>query len=227
MPAEHSRGSASTSTRRWPVRRLRPDQQQMVEIARALSIDARVLILDEPTSSLTDDEVESLFAVVRRLRADGVAVIFVSHRLSEIFELADRITVLRDGRTVGGGPAAEFDRPRLIELMVGRELDEAFDQSDHEPPDAGPVLQVRGLSLPGVLDSIDLEVAPGEIVGLAGLVGAGRSELLEAIFGLHKAQGTIAVAGPHGRVPQRRSRRSGTASPSSPPTGSARGSSCR
>jgi ABC-type sugar transport system ATPase subunit len=167
----------------------------MVEIARALSIDARVLILDEPTSSLTDDEVESLFAVVRRLRADGVAVIFVSHRLSEIFELADRITVLRDGRTVGGGPAAEFDRPRLIELMVGRELDEAFDQSEHEAPDAGPVLQIRQLSMLGVLDSIDLEVAPGEIVGLAGLVGAGRSELLETVFGLHKAQGTIAVAG--------------------------------
>ena len=112
------------------VRRLRPDQQQMVEIARALSIDARVLILDEPTSSLTEDEVEALFGLVRRLRAEGVATIFVSHRLGEIFALADRVTVLRDGHTVGGGMVADFDRARLIELMVGRAL-ENFDVEHH------------------------------------------------------------------------------------------------
>ena len=142
--APHGRGAAASSTgaatrRRarealarlgldldpsLPVRRLRPDQQQMVEIARALSIDARVLILDEPTSSLTDDEVESLFRVVRRLREEGVAMIFVSHRLSEIFQLADRVTVLRDGHTVGEGPLSELDRPQLIELMVGRALED-------------------------------------------------------------------------------------------------------
>jgi ABC-type sugar transport system ATPase subunit len=177
------------------VRRLRPDQQQMVEIARALSIDARVLILDEPTSSLTDDEVTSLFALVRRLRDGGVAVIFVSHRLSEIFEVADRITVLRDGRTVGGGPVADFDQPTLIELMVGRALEETRAHAETAPASAEPVLRVRDLCMPGLLDSIDLEVAAGEIVGLAGLVGAGRSELLEALFGLRKAQGTVALDG--------------------------------
>ncbi len=178
-----------------PVRRLRPDQQQMVEIARALSIDARVLVLDEPTSSLTDDEVASLFALVRKLRDDGVAIIFVSHRLQEIFGLADRVTVLRDGRTVGEAPAAELDRAALIHLMVGRALEEM------EPPAAqersGPsALRLRGLTLPRAVAGIDLDVAPGEIVGLAGLVGAGRSELLETVFGLHRpSAGTVEVEG--------------------------------
>jgi len=178
-----------------PVRRLRPDQQQMVEIARALSIDARVRILDEPTSSLTDDEVESLFRVVRRLREEGVAVIFVSHRLSEIFQIGDRATVLRDGHTVGEGLLSELDRPKLIELMVGHALDDAYDQAGHDQSAPGLALEVRGLTLPGAFNSVDLDVAPGEIVGLAGLVGAGRSELMEAIFGLRKSQGTIKVAG--------------------------------
>jgi len=178
-----------------PVRRLRPDQQQMVEIARALSIDARVLILDEPTSSLTDDEVASLFALVRSLRTEGVAIIFVSHRLKEVFELADRVTVLRDGRTVGEAMVAELDRPTLIQLMVGRALEEI------EPPPAQervgrPALRVRGLTLAGSVSAIDLDVEPGEIVGLAGLVGAGRSELLEMVFGLHRpSAGSVEVDG--------------------------------
>ena len=178
-----------------PVRRLRPDQQQMVEIARALSIDARVLILDEPTSSLTEDEVEALFGLVRRLRGEGVATIFVSHRLGELFALADRVTVLRDGHSVGGGMVADFDRPRLIALMVGREL-ENFDATHDGASDVGEaVLRVRGLSLPGSFEDVSLDVAPGEVVGLAGLVGAGRTELLEAIFGLHRAHGRVEVAG--------------------------------
>ena len=176
-----------------PVRRLRPDQQQMVEIARALTIDARVLILDEPTSSLTDDEVESLFAVVRRLREQQVAIIFVSHRLHEVFTLADRITVMRDGHTVGAGPAAEFDRQRLIHLMVGRALAEAEPAQAHIQETA--VLRVRGLGVPGACADVDLDVVPGEIVGLAGLVGAGRTELLEAIFGVRRSHGTIEVGG--------------------------------
>jgi ABC-type sugar transport system ATPase subunit len=177
------------------VRRLRPDLQQLVEIARALSIDARVLILDEPTSSLTEDEVESLFAVVRRLGSQGVATIFVSHRLTEIFAVADRVTVLRDGRTVGGGPVGDFDRARLIRLMVGRALE------DTEPPQHGAhlegdaVLRVRGLGLAGAFADVDADVAPGEIVGLAGLVGAGRSELLESLFGLHRPTGSIEIGG--------------------------------
>jgi len=107
-----------------PVGRLRPDLQQLVEIARALSTDARVLILDEPTSSLADDEVESLFGAVRALKGSGVATVFVSHRLNEVFDLADRVTVLRDGAVVGAGPMAEFDQGGLIRLMLGRELDE-------------------------------------------------------------------------------------------------------
>jgi ABC-type sugar transport system ATPase subunit len=178
-----------------PVRRLRPDQQQMVEIARALSIDARVLILDEPTSSLTDDEVAALFGLVHKLREEGVATIFVSHRLKEVFDLVDRVTVLRDGRTVAESSIEELDRPKLIHLMVGRALE------DIEPPvaqerEGGAALRVRGLTLPGGFADVDLEVAPGEIVGLAGLVGAGRSELLEVLFGLHRpTDGVVQVDG--------------------------------
>jgi ABC-type sugar transport system ATPase subunit len=171
------------------VRRLRPDQQQMVEIARALSIDARVLILDEPTSSLTDDEVTALFRVVRRLKEQGVAVVFVSHRLQEVFEIADHYTVLRDGVTVGSGAVSEVGRPTLIHLMVGREL-EVF-ASAAATMERGErresVLRVRDLSVAGYVDGVSLDVRAGEIVGLAGLVGAGRSELLEAVFGLHRS----------------------------------------
>jgi ABC-type sugar transport system ATPase subunit len=177
------------------VRRLRPDQQQMVEIARALSIDARVLILDEPTSSLTEDEVEALFGLVRRLRGEGVATIFVSHRLGELFALADRVTVLRDGHTVGGGLVADFDRPRLIELMVGRALENVDTTHTDGSAVAEAILRVRDLTLPGSFEGVSLDVAPGEIVGLAGLVGAGRSELLEALFGVHRAQGRVELAG--------------------------------
>ena len=182
-----------------PVKSLRPDQQQLVEIARALSTEARLVILDEPTSSLTDDEVESLFAIVRRLREQGVATIFVSHRLNEIFALADRVTVLRDGRTVGSGGIGELDRPRLIQLMVGRALENVA--AAGAPPEVDrPVLRVRGLTLAGAFADVDLDVGAGEIVGLAGLVGAGRSELLESLFGLRPASGSVEVAG----VPVRR-----------------------
>jgi ABC-type sugar transport system ATPase subunit len=181
------------------VRRLRPDQQQMVEIARALTIDARILILDEPTSSLTDDEVEALFGLVRRLRNEGVATIFVSHRLNEVFAIADSFTVLRDGHTVGSGAIAEFDKPRLIHMMVGRALE------DSQPPEqqatgAKRLLRISGFSLPGAFEEVDIEVGAGEIVGLAGLVGAGRSELLEAVFGLHQASGTVEVEGRETRL---------------------------
>ena len=178
-----------------PVRKLRPDQQQMVEIARALSIDARVLILDEPTSSLTDDEVEALFAAVSRLRHEGVATIFVSHRLQEVFELVDRVTVLRDGRTVAEEAIGRLDGPKLIHLMVGRALDEIAAPAAQER-DSATALRVRGLTLPRCFADIDLDVASGEIVGLAGLVGAGRSELLEALFGLHRpTAGVVEVDG--------------------------------
>jgi ABC-type sugar transport system ATPase subunit len=178
-----------------PVRRLRPDQQQMVEIARALSMDARVLILDEPTSSLTDDEVAFLFGLVRRLRDEGVATIFVSHRLHEIFELADAFTVLRDGHTAGTGLVDEIDRERLIELMTGRVLEHVVAAHADVDSTEAPALRVRGLSLPGAFADVSLDVHPGEIVGLAGLVGAGRSELLESLFGLRHASGRVELAG--------------------------------
>jgi ABC-type sugar transport system ATPase subunit len=177
------------------VEQLRPDQQQMVEIARALTMDARVVILDEPTSSLSDDEVAALFESVRALRSHGVAIAFVSHRLNEVFDLADRVTVLRDGRVVGSGPIAEYDRGRLIGQMTGRTLEELeLDARDQET--ANPVLRVRDFTVPGHVDGARLDVARGEIVGLAGLVGAGRSALLEGLFGLNPScSGQVEVDG--------------------------------
>jgi ABC-type sugar transport system ATPase subunit len=160
----------------------------MVEIARALSIEARILILDEPTSSLTDDEVEALFGLVERLREQEVATIFVSHRLNEIFAIADHLTILRDGRTVGAGPAADFDRERAIHLMVGRALEELVPPAESSG-DENACIRIRGLTLRGAFEDVDLDIRPGEIVGLAGLVGAGRSELLETLFGLHRVDG--------------------------------------
>ncbi|HET9969418.1 MAG TPA: sugar ABC transporter ATP-binding protein [Streptosporangiaceae bacterium] len=191
------------------VGKLRPDQQQMVEIARVLATDARILILDEPTSSLTDDQTGALFTVIRRLRSQGVATIFVSHRLDEVMGLVDELTILRDGVTVCSAPIAEFTPDRIIEEMVGKGLLEqrrgeeaAAAARDGDPDDgiapwgAGPVLRVRGLTVPGRVHGVDLDVHPGEIVGLAGLVGAGRSELLEAIFGAApRSAGTIEMLG--------------------------------
>ena len=178
-----------------PVGVLRPDEQQMVEIARALSMDARVVILDEPTSSLPDDQVASLFAAVRRLRERGVAIVFVSHRMNEVFELVDRVTILRDGERVATGPIAEFDRKRLIRLMIGRELEELALETG-TGTSADPVLRVNGFSIPGRVHDFDLEVERGEIVGLAGLVGAGRGAVLDGLFGLVPATtGTVEVDG--------------------------------
>ena len=183
------------------VARLRPDQQQMVEIARALSIVARVVILDEPTSSLPDDQVASLFESVRSLRDHGVAVVFVSHRMSEIFDLVDHVTILRDGLVVGGGPIGEFDRARLIHLMIGRELEELNIQSQAPAHDRGAGLRLRDFNVPGRVRDVDLAVEPGEIVGLAGLVGSGRSSLLDAVFGLERgARGVVEIDGKTARI---------------------------
>ena len=178
-----------------PVRLLRPDLQQLVEIARALSTDARVLILDEPTSSLADDEVESLFDAIGALKGSGVATVFVSHRMSEVFALVDRVTILRDGAVVGAGPIAEFDEQSLVRTMIGRELDElVLDHQVHDHHDA--VLRVRELSVPGRVRAASFDVGAGEIVGLAGLVGAGRSDLLGALFGLEsQASGRVEIGG--------------------------------
>jgi ABC-type sugar transport system ATPase subunit len=183
------------------VSKLRPDQQQMVEIARVLATDARILILDEPTSSLTDDQASTLFTVIRRLRTQGVATIFVSHRLDEVMGLVDELTILRDGVTVCSAPISEFTPDRIIEEMVGKGLLDERRSDSPAPARAGdhtgvPVLRVRNLSVPGRVHDVDIDVWPGEIVGLAGLVGAGRSEMLEAIFGAEpRGAGTVEVSG--------------------------------
>ena len=178
------------------VWRLRPDQQQMVEIARAVSMDARILILDEPTSSLTDDEVEAVLRVVRQLSEEDVATIFVSHRMKEVFSLVHSVTVLRDGKSVGAGAVEEFDERRLVELMVGKELETPTASEKRHELRGRSVLRLRGMSVAGRLEGVDLDVAAGEIVGLAGLVGAGRSELLSAAFGVEPhATGTVEVDG--------------------------------
>jgi ABC-type sugar transport system ATPase subunit len=178
-----------------PVGALRPDQQQLVEIARAISTNARVLILDEPTSSLDDDEAEALFEVVRGLKRQGLAIVFVSHRMKEVFALVDRITVLRDGWVVGAGPLAQYERDQIIHLMTGRAVREVS-ATVPRPASHDPMLEVRGLSLPGRLREVDLTVERGAIVGLAGLVGAGRTELLGSLFGLEAhASGRIRIDG--------------------------------
>jgi len=170
-------------------------EQQLVEIARALGASARVLILDEPTASLPEADVQNLFALLRRLRAQGVGMIYISHRLEELPAIADRVTVLRDGCTIDTREMSGVSREELIHLMVGRELSAVFPKADVAPGDV--VLSLRGLGsrAAGVRD-VDLEVRAGEIVGVAGLVGAGRTELARAIFGLEPADaGEIRLKG--------------------------------
>ncbi|MCL3818286.1 sugar ABC transporter ATP-binding protein [Aeromicrobium wangtongii] len=165
---------------------LRPDQRQMVEIARALSTNARILILDEPTSSLDSHEAEGLFEVVRTLRDQGVSVVFVSHRLDELFELSDSLTVLRDGQTIAEGPIGEFTPDDVIAAMSGptvqrispRQAGAASDWKDHPP-----LLVVEDLVSPRAVQGVSLTLRRGEIVGLAGQLGSGRSEVLECLFG--------------------------------------------
>jgi ABC-type sugar transport system ATPase subunit len=162
-------------------------QQQMVEIARALSVNAKILIMDEPTSSLTLAEVEDLFRITRRLRESGTAIVFISHRLEDLFELADRVTVLRDGHYVGTREMAGVTKEELIQMMVGRTLSDLFPKQEVE---AGEVaLKVEGLTLPGVFADVSFEIRKGEILGMAGLVGAGRTDVARTIFGIVPAAG--------------------------------------
>jgi rhamnose transport system ATP-binding protein len=174
-------------------------QQQMVEIARAFSINARILIMDEPTSSLTLNEVAELFRLVRRLREDGTAIIFISHRLEELFELADRVTVLRDGSYVDTRLLNDVSRDDLIRLMVGRTITNLFPKQDVEPGEVA--LKVESLSHPGLFENISFELRRGEILGMAGLVGAGRTDVARAIFGVEPPTcGRIEVEGREVRV---------------------------
>ncbi|HWB04057.1 MAG TPA: sugar ABC transporter ATP-binding protein [Verrucomicrobiales bacterium] len=156
-------------------------RQQLVEIARALIGSARILVLDEPTASLSEAEARLLFTRLKRLRSEGVGIIYISHRLDEIGQLADRITVLRDGRSIGTLPAASVDTNRLISWMVGRELREHYPRPTHVPGEVA--LSVRDLRAPGV-NGVSFDLHAGEVLGLAGLVGAGRTELARALAGL-------------------------------------------
>ncbi|MGX7671692.1 sugar ABC transporter ATP-binding protein [Plantactinospora sp. DSM 117369] len=165
-----------------PARGLSIADQQLVEIAKALSFEARVLVMDEPTAALSGIEVERLFAVVRSLREAGAAVLFISHRFDEVFALSQRITVMRDGRWVSTDPAEDLDVAQVVRRMVGREVSQLYPKQQTEAGEV--ILQVRGLTRRGVFADVGFEVRRGEIVALAGLVGAGRSEVVRAVFGV-------------------------------------------
>jgi len=177
-----------------PVRGLSIADQQIVEIAKALSFDARVLIMDEPTAALSGPEVERLFAVVGALREEGAAILFISHRLEEVFALCDSVTIMRDGAVVHDAPIGELTPDDVVRRMVGRELSALFPKQDAEVGDA--VLSVHRLTREGVFTDISFDVRAGEVVALAGLVGAGRSEVARAIFGVDKPDaGHVEVEG--------------------------------
>jgi ABC-type sugar transport system ATPase subunit len=167
-------------------------KMQMVEIAKAVSYNADVVIMDEPTSSLTKGEVEHLFRIIRRLREQGKAIIYISHKMDEIFAISDEVSVLRDGNYVGTYPAAELNTDKLIALMVGRELNEMFPKV--ECPITDVKLEVKNLSSPGAFQDVSFAVRKGEILGFAGLVGAGRTEVMETLFGIrHKSAGSVLI----------------------------------
>ncbi|MFB9908819.1 sugar ABC transporter ATP-binding protein [Allokutzneria oryzae] len=171
--------------------------KQIVSMARALSRDASLLVMDEPSAVLDQREVDRLFTVIRELTAQGVAIVYISHRLEEIREIGDRVTVLKDGRTVAGGlDVASTPTPEMIRLMTGRAIEYVFPPRRKEIADASPVLDVRDLALRGSFEGIGFTVRPGEVVGLAGLVGSGRSEIVETVYGARKAtSGTVLVDG--------------------------------
>jgi ribose transport system ATP-binding protein len=177
-----------------PVSRLRVGEQQLVEIAKALAFKARILIMDEPTSALSINESDRLFQVIRRLAAEGVAIVYISHRMEEVFALADRVTVLRDGSYIGTLPGQNANRRELIRMMVGRELQEMLTSDKQTTAADLPALEVKKLWLEHpdptpnrtmLIQNVSFSVNAGEVFGIAGLLGAGRSETLETIFGLH------------------------------------------
>ncbi|MEU1444349.1 MULTISPECIES: sugar ABC transporter ATP-binding protein [Streptomyces] len=179
------------------VRELGIARLQMVEIAKALSLNARVLIMDEPTAVLTSEEVEKLFSIVRRLREDGVGIVFITHHLEEIAALGDRVTVIRDGKSVGQVPASTTE-DELVRLMVGRSIEQQYPRVRAAVDDGSgtTLLTVEGLTRDGVFHDVSFEVRAGEVVGIAGLVGAGRTEVVRAVFGADPYdKGTVKVAG--------------------------------
>ena len=168
------------------VGRLNVGNRQRVEIAKALSLNARILIMDEPTAALSENDVEQLFSIVRRLRQRGLSIIYISHRLHEVFELADRVTVLRDGEYIGAQAVEDTTESKLISMMVGRVIDKLFPKQNAKIGEVA--LEVRHLNRPPLTRDISFKVRAGEIVGLAGLVGSGRSETAQVIFGVLPAE---------------------------------------
>jgi ribose transport system ATP-binding protein len=179
---------------RKKVRDLSRAHQQMVEIAKALLSNVRLLILDEPTASLTERETQRLFALIERLRRQNVGIIYVSHRMREIKQLADRITVLRDGKLIGCRKAADVTESELLEMMTGRKIEFLFPTIQHEPGEKA--LRTTGLNAGGIVADVDFHANAGEITGLAGLVGCGKSELVRAIYGLEPiTAGSVSIRG--------------------------------
>ncbi|WP_207620683.1 sugar ABC transporter ATP-binding protein [Streptosporangium minutum] len=178
------------------VGRLSPAARQVVSMARALSHDTRLIIMDEPSAALAHDEVGNLFRIIRELTAQGVAVVYISHRLEEIRQIGDRVTVLKDGRTVAVGlPAGDTPTRQIVSLMTGRNVEHVFPPRRGGPATGEEVLRVEGLTVPGVFADVSFAVRAGEIVGLAGLVGSGRSEIIEAVYGARRFSGRVVVEG--------------------------------
>ncbi|MFP4588834.1 MAG: sugar ABC transporter ATP-binding protein [Candidatus Bipolaricaulota bacterium] len=170
-----------------PVEDLSVAEQQMVEIAKALYLESKILVLDEPTSSLTTEETERLFDVVRRLKKTGHSVVYISHRLEEVFEIGDRVTVLRNGKYVGTRSLEEISRDRVVEMMVGEEVDQRYIR--REARERQVLLEVEGFATEGKVEEVNFELKKGEILGIAGLQGSGRTELLEGLYGARSVSG--------------------------------------
>jgi ribose transport system ATP-binding protein len=201
MAADLLAGYGITGDVRRPLGSLGVGAQQMVALARAVSVDARVVIMDEPTSSLEPREVETLLSVIGRLKAQGIAVVYVSHRMDELYRICDRVTVLRDGKLVHTGELAGLDRIELVSLMLGRDISDirahgatSFGEDSHAEKE--PLLRAENLSSPHRLSGVSVTIRPGEVVGLAGLLGSGRSETARAIIGaLPLSGGTVLLGG--------------------------------
>lgn len=172
------------------MRDLSVAQCQLIEIVKAISVGAKVIIMDEPTSAITDREVDTLFEQIARLRQQGVAMIYISHKMDEIFRICDRITVLRDGQFIGCDEARNLDQQTLIRMMVGRDITDVFPKADAEIGEV--ILEAKDIQLGRKVRDVSFQLRRGEVLGIAGLVGAGRSELVETIFGIrHKTGGQI------------------------------------
>ncbi|SFM97552.1 sugar ABC transporter ATP-binding protein [Variovorax sp. OV329] len=180
---------------RTKVRRLIVAEKQLVEIAKALARHARLLVMDEPTATLTPGETERLFQLIARLRADGVTIVYISHKLDEVERITDEVIVMRDGRFVSRAHTREITRHQMANQMVGREIADLYPPRDPVNTSPAPALQVKGFDVPGWAHEASFEVRPGEILGFAGLVGAGRTELFEGIMGLRPGSGEIRLHG--------------------------------